>query len=128
MAHLVDEDDDGVRAFDVAGELAQRLGHEARLQTHLHLAHLAFDLRPRRERRDGVDDDDFHGARTHEHVGDLERLLTRVGLRDEQLADVHAELLGVRGVEGVLRIDERSSAAATLYFRDHLQGERGLAG
>src|SRR5690606_240924 len=52
-ADLVDEDDDGVRALDVAGELAQRLRHETRLQADLHLAHLALDFRARGECGDG---------------------------------------------------------------------------
>ena len=95
-ADLVDEDDEGVRALDVAGELAQRLRHEPRLQAHVRVAHLAFDLGLRRERRDRVDDDDVDGARAHQHVGDLERLLARVGLRDQQIVDVHAELLARR--------------------------------
>src|SRR5206468_196114 len=43
-ANLVDEDDHGVRARDVAGELAQRLRHQSGMQAHLRLAHLTFDL------------------------------------------------------------------------------------
>src|SRR5207237_10605630 len=50
-ADLVDEDDQRVGALDVAGELAQRLAHEARLPAHLWLAHLALELGLRRERR-----------------------------------------------------------------------------
>ena len=46
-----------------------------------------------------------------EHVGDLERLLAGVGLRDEQRVDVDAELLRVVGVERVLGVDERGDAA-----------------
>src|SRR5688572_26395611 len=61
-ADLVDEDDDGVRALDVAGELAQRLRHEARMQADVHVAHLALDLRFRRQRRDRVDHDDVDRA------------------------------------------------------------------
>src|SRR6185312_7859757 len=57
-----------------------------------------------------------------------ERLLSCVGLRDEQVIDVHTELFGVGGIERMLRIDERRGPAATLYFRDHLQGERGFTG
>src|ERR1700722_5418648 len=127
-ADLVDEDDDGVRALYVARELTQGLRHEARVQANLHLAHLTFDLRLRRERSDGVDDDDVDGARAYEHVSDLERLLSRVGLRHEQVVDVHAELLGVNRVERMLRVDESRRAAITLHFRNHLQGERGLTG
>ena len=63
-----------------------------------------------------------------EHVGDLERLLTRVGLRHEQGVDVDAELLGVLGVERVLGVDERGDAAGALGVGDGVQRERGLSG
>ena len=71
----------------VAGELAQRLGHEARLQAHVRVAHLAFDFGLGHQRRDRVDDDDVDRAGAHQHVGDLERLLAGVRLRDEQVVD-----------------------------------------
>ena len=56
-------------------------------------------------------------ARAHQHVGDLERLLAGVGLRDQQLADVDAELAGVDGVERVLGVDEGGGAAGLLHLR-----------
>src|SRR5204863_4589634 len=94
---LVDEDDDGARAGDGGGELAQRLRHEARLQAGQRVAHVAVQLGARHEGGDGVDDDDVHGVGAHERLGDLQRLLTRVGLGDQQLVDVDAELSGVDG-------------------------------
>ena len=62
-----------------------------------------------------------------EHVGDLERLLAVVGLRDEQLVDVHAEVLGVQGVHGVLRVYERAHAAELLGLGDDVVDQRRLA-
>ena len=78
-----------------AGELAERLRHQARLQAHLRFAHLAFDFGARHERRDRVDDDDVDAVRADEHFDDLERLLAVVGLRDQQVVEVDAELLRV---------------------------------
>ena len=117
-----------VRALDVAGELAQRLRHQARLQADVRVAHLALDLGLRHERRDRVDDDDVDRARAHQHVGDLERLLAGVRLRDQQVVDVDAELLGVVRVERVLGVDEGGDAAELLRLGDDLQRQRGLAG
>jgi hypothetical protein len=45
----------------------------------------------------------------------------RVRLRDEQLADVDAELAGVDGIERVLGIDVGGDAARLLHLRDDLQ-------
>lgn len=71
--------------------LAQRLAHESRLEADVAVAHLALDLGARHEGRHGVDDDDVDGARADQHVGDLERLLTGVGLRHEQGVGVDPE-------------------------------------
>ena len=51
----------------------------------------------------------------------------RVGLRDEQIVDVHAQFLGVAGVESVLGVDKGRQAAVPLRLGDDLQGDGGLA-
>ena len=61
-------------------------------------------------------------------LGDLERLLAGVGLRDQQLVGVDAELLGVDGIERVLGVDEGGDAAQALRLGDDVQREGGLAG
>src|SRR5690606_19880554 len=78
-ADLVDEDDGGVGAVDVAGELAQGLRHQAGLEAREGVAHLAFDLGLGREGGDRVDDDEVDRARTHQRIGDLEGLLAGIG-------------------------------------------------
>ena len=110
-----------------AGELAQRLAHQPGLQADVRVAHLALDLGLRRQRRDRVDRDDGERARADEQLADLERLLARVGLRDEQLVDVDADPLRVRRVHRVLGVDERADAAAALRLGDHVVDERRLA-
>ena len=97
------------------------------MQPHLRFAHLAFDFRLRHQRRDRVDDDDVDAVRADEDFDDLERLLAVVGLRDEQIVDVHTELLRIVRVEGVLGVDERGHTAQLLRFGDDLQRQRGLA-
>ncbi len=93
----------------------------------MRIAHLALDFGLGRQCRHRVDDDDVDRARTHEHVGDLQRLLARVRLRDQQFVDVDAQLFGIGRVERVFGIDERSRAARLLGFRNNLQGQRRLA-
>ena len=110
------------------GELPERLAHQARLQAHVGIAHLAFELGLGHQRGDAVDHHEVDRERAHQRVGDLERLLAGVGLRDQQLVDVDPELPGVAGVERVLGVDERAGAAGLLRLGDAVQGERGLAG
>jgi hypothetical protein len=76
-----------------AGDLAQRLAHQPGLQADVAVAHLALDLGARHERGHRVDDDDVERAGADQHVGDLERLLTGVGLGDQQRVGVDAEAL-----------------------------------
>ena len=128
LAQLVDEDHRGVGGVEATGELAQRLRHEASLQTDVGVAHLALDLGLGHERRDGVDHDEVDGAGADQHVGDLERLLARVGLRDEQLVDVDTQLAGVLGIERVLGVDERGDAALLLHVGDRVERECRLSG
>src|SRR5206468_9819113 len=92
LAQLVDEDDRGLRARYRAGELAQRLAHEARLETHVRLTHVALDLGFRHQCGYGVDHDHVYSARPNENLADLKRLLTGIRLRDEEALDVHAQL------------------------------------
>src|ERR1700754_3115244 len=49
---------------------------------------------------------------------DLERLLAGVRLRDEQVRQVDAELLRIRRIERVFRVDERGHAAELLHLGD----------
>ena len=88
LAQLVREEADRVGAVERAGELAQRLAHQPRLEADVGVPHLALDLGLRRQGGDRVDRDDVERAGADEQLGDLERLLARVGLGDEQLVDV----------------------------------------
>ena len=98
-----------------------------RLQADVAVAHLALDLGLRRQGRDRVDRDDVERAGAHEQLGDLERLLAGVGLRDEQVVDVDADLARVLRVHRVLGVDEGADAAAALGLGDHVVDERRLA-
>ena len=123
---LVDEDADGAGAVEVAGELAQRLAHQPGLETHVRVAHLAFDLGAGHERGHRVDDDHVERAGADEHVGDLERLLAGVGLGDVEVVDVHTDGRGVDRVHRVLGVDVGADAAVALRLGDHVHRERGL--
>src|SRR6476646_6599071 len=80
------------RKAEIEGEMGDQLPG---LQARQLVAHLAFDFRLRRERGDRVDHHHVDRVRTHQHVGDLERLLAGVRLREQQVVDVDAELGGI---------------------------------
>src|SRR3954463_5977152 len=55
FTNLVDENQAGARLRNDAGQLAQRLRHQSRLQAHLRIAHVAFECRAWHQRGHGVD-------------------------------------------------------------------------
>ena len=62
-----------------------------------------------------------------QRVGDFERLLAGVGLRDEKLVHVDVELAGIDRIERVLGVDEGAGAAELLGLGDAGERQRGLA-
>ena len=94
----------------------------------MRVAHLALDLGLRRQGRDRVDRDDVERPGADEQLRDLEPLLTGVGLRNEEVVDVDADVLRVRRVHRMLGVDECTDAAAALCLRDHVVDERRLSG
>ena len=116
-----------LRLRNDAGELAQRLRHQARLQAHLRIAHFAFEFGFGHERGHRVHHDHVHGVRADQRLGDFQRLLAVVRLRDQQVVHVHAQLARVDGIERVLRVDERRLPAQLLRLGDHVQRQRCLA-
>ena len=90
------------------------------------VTHLALDFRARHQGGHRVDDDHVDRTRTDEGVGDLEGLLTVIGLADQELVDVHPQLAGVARVEGVLGIDEGRDAPFFLTLGDRMEGQGRL--
>ena len=104
--------------------LRKCLRHQARLETDVGVAHIAFEFGLGDERCDRVEHHDVDRVRADEHLGDIEGLFAGVGLRDEQIVEVDAEVGGVGRIERVLDVDEGGSAAVLLGFGDDVQGER----
>ena len=90
LAQLVDEDHRAVGAVDSPGQFAEGLAHEASLETHVLVSHLALDLRLGDQRGHRVDDYQVHRAGAHQDFDDLQGLLPRVRLGHQQIVHVHA--------------------------------------
>src|SRR3546814_1752332 len=91
------------------------------------VTHLAFDRGARDQGGDRIDEQDIDRVGAHQGIDDLERLLPRVGLRDDEVIDIDAELLGIDRIEGMLGIHESRGAALLLSFSHRVQCERRLA-
>ena len=125
---MVEEDHGAVRFADDGREFAERLTHETRLESHLSVSHFSFDFSTRGEGSDGVDDHNVYRVGTNERFNDFETLLTRVGLGEEQIVNVHSDAFGVSRIECVFGVNKGGLASALLNFSNHVKGERGFTG
>lgn len=85
------------------------------------VSHLALDFRPRHERRDRIHHHQVDGPRAHEGIDDVQCLLTRVGLRHEELVRLDADRARVCHVERVFGVDECADATRALRLRDGVE-------
>ena len=90
---LIDEDDGAFRLGHDTCELPQGLRHEPGLESHMAVAHLALDLRPRDQSGNGVYHYHVNRVAAHQHLGYLQRLLSIRGLGDQEVIDVDPETL-----------------------------------
>ncbi len=107
-------------------EFAEGLRHQPGLQTHVNVAHVAFELRTGNQRRYRVDDHNVEGSGANQHVHDLQCLLAGIGLRDQQLVHVDTQRFGVPGIERVLRVDEGGNTAISLCLGHDVERQGGF--
>ena len=90
MAQLVEEDHGATGLADVAGDLPHRLTHQPGLAAHRQIPHLPFDLGAGGQGGHRVDNHDVDRGGTNELVNDFQSHLAGVGLRHQQVLDIHA--------------------------------------
>ena len=74
-----------------AGQLAQRLRHQARLQAHMTIAHLAIQFGFGHQSGHRIDHQNVDGAGRHQSRRDFQRLLAVIGLRNQQVVHIDAQ-------------------------------------
>ena len=90
------------------------------------ITHIAFNFSPWGEGCDGVDNNNINRARAHNHVANLESLLSGIWLRDQQIFGVNPKVFSIYRIKRVLCIDKGAGPPRLLGFGDHLQGECGF--
>ena len=92
------------------------------------VAHVALKFGLWRQGGDRIHDHHADGTGTDKRIHDLQRLLARVGLRNQQLIQVDAQLLCILRVQSMFGIHKSADATLFLFFRDRVQRQRRLAG
>ncbi|STW27715.1 Uncharacterised protein [Klebsiella michiganensis] len=80
----------------------------------MRVADFAFDFRFRRQRRNGVNDDNVYRTGTCQRVTDFQSLFAGIRLGAQQVVDIDAQLACVNRVQRVFRIDKRTGFAFAL--------------
>jgi len=106
LPYLVDKDNARFSFMDNTSELAHGLRHQTRLQAHLGLTHIPIDLCLGHQGRYRVHHHDIECPTAHQHIGDFQSLFTTIGLRDEEVVEVHTQFTRIRGIQGMFGIDE----------------------
>ena len=119
-ADLVDENDHAIGFLDVRGELAQGLTHQTGLQARQAITHLAFQFGFGCQSGHRVHHNQIHCARAHQAVHNFQGLLTRVGLADQHILQIHTQVLRVLRVQSMFSVHKRTGAAQLLHFGNDL--------
>ena len=90
------------------------------------ITHIAVDLRLGHQGRHRVHDHDIHRAGANHCLCDLQGLLAVIRLGDIEVVNIHADILRVNGIQGMLRINKAGNASPLLYLRHHMKGNGGL--
>ena len=98
------------------------------METHEAVAHFALDLGAGHQRCHGVHHHHIDGAAAHQRLGDLQRLLAGIRLGDQHILHIDAQRLGVGGIQRVLGVHKGHLTALLLGLRQHMEGQRSLAG
>ena len=90
------------------------------------IAHLTFNFRLRGKGSYGVNDDDVNCAGAHQHIGNLQGLLTGIWLGNQEVIGIHAKQACILWVERVLGVNKRGNAAVLLCRCNGVQRNSGL--
>ena len=125
---LVNENNQCIGAFDVAGQFAQGLAHQAGLQADVAVAHFAFDLGFRHKCGYGVDNDHIDTAGAYQGITDFQCLFAGIRLGEIEFFNFYAEFAGVNRVKSMLGIDECADAAIFLALGNGFETECSFTG
>ena len=123
---LIDKDGNRTRFADDTRELTHRLAHETSLQAYMRITHIAFDFRLWHKCRYRIDNDNINCTTAHQSLDDIERLLARIRLRNQQVIDIHTKLFRIDRIKRMLSINKSGNTALLLSLCNHMQRDRRL--
>ena len=90
------------------------------------VSHIPLDLRLRCEGRNGVHDYDINSTASDKALGNLQCLLSVIGLAYPELIDVYSKIFSISRIKSMLSIYECCNSSAFLRFCNRMEGESRL--
>ena len=125
---LVNEYHAAVGLADGRRQLPACLRHHSCLQAHMGIPHLSVYLLSGDKGCHGVHNNDIHRAGAYHGLGNFQRLLAGIRLRDIEVIHIYPDVSGIHRIQGMLCVNKACDAAALLYLRHHVQGDSGFSG
>ncbi|MPM24495.1 hypothetical protein SDC9_70978 [bioreactor metagenome] len=94
----------------------------------MRIAHLPFQLRAGNQRRHRIDHQHVDRIAANQGIGDIQRVFAAVGLRDQQIGGIDADLGRIARIDRMFGVDDGAFAAGALRIGDHMQTDGGFAG
>ncbi len=91
------------------------------------IPHIAVNFRLWDKRGHGVHNNNIHRAGTHHCFGDFKGLFPTIRLRYVKIVYIHADMLCIHRIQGMLRINKTCYPSQLLHFCDHMQRYRSLS-
>ena len=84
------------------------------------VSHIPVNFGLGHQRRHGVHYHNVNSAGTHHRLCDLQGLLSVVRLGNIEVVYIHADVLGINRIQGMLGIDKSGNSAPLLYLGNHM--------
>ena len=88
------------------------------------ISHISVDLRLRHQSGHRVHDHYIHSAGANHHLRNLQRLLAVIRLRNIEVINIHADILCIDRIQGMLRVDKTGDPAPFLNLGHHMESHR----
>ena len=92
------------------------------------VTHFSREFCPRHQCGDRVDHKYINRAGTNQRIGDLERLLAGIRLRNQQIVNIDTKLTGIDRIECMLGINKCAVTAFLLSLGNSMKRQRRLTG
>jgi NDP-sugar pyrophosphorylase family protein len=126
LTQLINKYTRSVCFTDSCRKFSQSLRHQSRLQSHFRVSHFPFEFSSWCKGCNRIDNYDIYCRRANELFGDLQCLFAAIGLRDKQILNINAQLLGIKTIKSMFCINKCSYSSRFLCLGNGMNSQCGF--